>query len=139
MVNKVMLIGRVGADPEIRALENGKVGRLRLATSERYFDKNANQTVEFTEWHTISVFDAVADVVDKYVKKGQLLYIEGKLRTRKWTEKNNIERYTTEIFCYTLKMLDKPQQATGQSAQPAPAQEQAMPVPPADGEDDLPF
>lgn len=139
MVNKVMLIGRVGADPEIRALENGKVGRLRLATSERYFDKKANQTVELTEWHTISVFGAVADVVDKYVKKGQQLYIEGKLRTRKWTDKNGVERYTTEVFCDSLKMLEKAPATAQNAGAPAPAQEQAMPVPPADGVDDLPF
>ena len=81
MVNKVILIGNVGVDPEVRTLESGaKVARVRLATTERLFDRQANETKEHTEWHTITLWRGLADVVDRYVNKGSQIYIEGRLR-----------------------------------------------------------
>ena len=165
MINKVILVGNVGLDPEVRALDSGvKVARLRLATTERYFDKQTNETKELTEWHTVTLWRGLADVVDKYVHKGSQLYIEGSLRTREWTDKDNQKRYTTEIVATEMKLLgrrvDAPTtqvandysqpQPTYQAAQPSyqapqqvyqqPApQPQPTPVIPADSNDDLPF
>ena len=88
MVNKVILIGNVGIDPEIRTTEGGvKVARIRLATTERLFDRQANEAKEHTEWHTITLWRGLADVVDKYVRKGTQIYVEGRLRTREWMVK----------------------------------------------------
>lgn len=120
MVNKVILIGNVGMDPEVRAMENGvKVARVRLATTERIFDRQANETREHTEWHTITLWRGLADVVDRYVRKGTQIYVEGRLRTREWMDKDNNKRYTTEILADTMNLLgrrsDNP--AVGSSAQ----------------------
>ena len=107
MVNKVILIGNVGIDPEVRSLENGtKVARVRLATTERLFDRQTNETKEHTEWHTITLWRGLADVVDRYVRKGTQLYIEGRLRTREWMDKDGNKRYTTEILADTMNLLD---------------------------------
>ena len=109
MVNKVILIGNVGVDPEVRTLESGaKVARVRLATTERLFDRQANETKEHTEWHTITLWRGLADVVDRYVNKGSQIYIEGRLRTREWTDKDNNKRYTTEILADDMKLLGRP-------------------------------
>src|SRR5574344_2690162 len=108
MVNKVILIGNVGLDPEVRTTESGvKVARVRLATTERYLDRTTNETKELTEWHTLTIWRGLADVVDKYVHKGSQLYIEGRLRTREWTDKDNIKRYATEILVDDLKLLGR--------------------------------
>lgn len=170
MINKVILVGNVGLDPEVRALDSGvKVARVRLATSERYTDRQTNETKELTEWHTVTLWRNLADVVDKYVHKGSQLYIEGSLRTREWTDKDNQKRYTTEIVATDMKLLGRrgdvqPQQEVHDySAQPAyqapaqqpvqqPAYQQPVaqpaapapqpaqqPVVPADSADDLPF
>jgi single-strand DNA-binding protein len=117
MINKVILVGNVGMDPEVRALESGaKVARLRLATTERYTDRQTNETKELTEWHTVTLWRGLADVVDKYVHKGSQLYIEGSLRTREWTDKDNQKRYSTEIVATEMKLLgrrvDAPSQQT---------------------------
>ena len=153
MVNKVILVGNVGVDPEVRTTESGvKVARVRLATTERLYDRQSNETRELTEWHTITLWRGLADVVDRYVKKGSQLYIEGRLRTREWTDKDGIKRYTTEIMADDMKLLgrraDAPQggstPATSQSysqpaATPASAPQPAA-VPVAnDDPDDLPF
>ena len=99
MVNKVILIGNVGLDPEVRTTEGGvKVARVRLATTERLFDRASNETKEHTEWHTITLWRGLADVVDRFVRKGSQIYIEGRLRTREWMDKDNNKRYTTEIL-----------------------------------------
>ncbi|MBQ2027531.1 MAG: single-stranded DNA-binding protein [Alistipes sp.] len=127
MINKVILVGNVGLDPEVRALDSGvKVARLRLATTERFVDRQTNETKEQTEWHTITLWRGLADVVDKYVHKGSQLYIEGSLRTREWMDKDNQKRYTTEIVATDMKLLGRrmdgqsPQQtANDYSAQPA--------------------
>ncbi len=108
MVNKVILIGNVGMDPEVRTTESGvKVARVRLATTERLFDRQANETREHTEWHTITLWRGLADVVDRYVRKGSQIYIEGRLRTRDWMDKDNNRRYTTEILADSMNLLGR--------------------------------
>ena len=121
MVNKVILVGYVGIDPEIRTTESGvKVARVRLATTERYYDRQTNEAKELTEWHTITLWRGLADVVDKYVRKGSQLYIEGRLRSREWTDKEIIKRYATEIMADEMKLLGRrgDAQQGGHSAQP---------------------
>ena len=108
MINKVILVGNVGADPEVRTTESGvKVARVRLATTERIYNRQTNENTELTEWHTITLWRGLADVVDRYVRKGSQLYIEGRLRTREWTDKDNIKRYTTEIMADEMKLLGR--------------------------------
>lgn len=130
MINKVILVGNVGADPEVRALESGvKVARLRLATTERYTDRQTNETKEQTEWHTITLWRNLADVVDKYVHKGSQLYVEGSLRTREWTDKDNQKRYTTEIVANDMKLLGRRNDAQPVPAAPQSYQQPAAPTP----------
>ena len=111
-VNKVILVGNLGRDPEVRRLNSGEpVVNLRLATTESWRDKATGERKEKTEWHRVAIFnDRLVEVVEKYVKKGAKLYIEGQLQTRKWTDKEGQERYTTEIvlgrFNGQLTMLD---------------------------------
>ena len=120
MINKVILVGNVGGDPEVRTTESGvKVARIRLATSERYTDKQSGERKELTEWHTITLWRGLADIVDRYVHKGSQLYIEGRLRTREWTDTNNIKRYTTEILADNMQLLGS--RGDGQSAAPVAA------------------
>ena len=108
MVNKVILVGNVGVDPEVRTTESGvKVARVRLATTERIYNRQTNENTELTEWHTITLWRGLADVVDRYVRKGSQLYIEGRLRTREWTDKDNIKRYSTEIMADEMKLLGR--------------------------------
>ncbi|MBW6535457.1 MAG: single-stranded DNA-binding protein [Mariniphaga sp.] len=104
-VNKVILVGNVGKDPEIRHLDSGvAVANFPLATSESYIAKNGDK-VETTEWHNIVVWRGLADVTEKYVTKGRQLYIEGKIRTRSWDDKEGNKRYTTEIVADVLQLL----------------------------------
>ncbi|MDO9125373.1 single-stranded DNA-binding protein [Parvibaculum sp.] len=111
-VNKVILIGNVGADPEIRRTQDGRpIANLRIATSESWRDKNTGERREKTEWHRVVVFnEGLCKVIEQYVKKGAKLYIEGALQTRKWTDQSGVEKYSTEIvlqgFNSTLTMLD---------------------------------
>ncbi|WP_018239806.1 single-stranded DNA-binding protein [Ensifer sp. BR816] len=111
-VNKVILIGNVGADPEIRRTQDGRpIANLRIATSETWRDRNSGERREKTEWHNVVVFnEGLCKVVEQYVKKGAKLYIEGQLQTRKWQDQNGNDRYTTEVvlqgFSSTLTMLD---------------------------------
>lgn len=105
-VNKVTLIGTLGRDPEVRYLPNGNaVANLSLATDESYNDKGTGQKVEQTEWHRITVYGRLAEICQQYLKKGSRAYFEGKLRTREW-EKDGIKRYSTEIICNDMMMLD---------------------------------
>ena len=173
-LNKVMLIGNVGNDPEIRYLDssnpqspqgNAKVASFRLATTERFRDRNG-ETRENTEWHSIVAWRSNADLVEKFVHKGSQIYIEGKLRTRQWTDQTGAKRFTTEIQADNIQLLGKrpdapqqggyqgqgapqpaqPQPQSGYSgpgyAQPAPAYQPpvqpAQPAPDAP-DDDLPF
>lgn len=111
-VNKVILIGNVGADPEIRRTQDGRpIANLRIATSESWRDRNSGERKEKTEWHTVVVFnEGLCKVVEQYVKKGAKLYLEGQLQTRKWQDQSGNERYSTEVvlqgFNSTLTMLD---------------------------------
>ena len=106
-VNKVILIGRLGADPELRYMPNGDpVANFNLATNESYKDKDGN-TQEKTEWHRIVAFRRLAEICGEYLKKGKLVYIEGRIQSRSWEDKNGMKRYTTEIVANTMQMLDK--------------------------------
>ncbi len=143
MVNKVILIGNVGADPEVRYLDGGvAVANLRLATTESYKNKNGEK-VDQTEWHNIVLWRGLAEIVEKYVKKGMRLYIEGRIRTRSWDDQNGVKRYTTEIYADNMQMLsfgrqegaDMPNRAPGASAAPSANMNAAAP----DDSDDLPF
>jgi single-strand DNA-binding protein len=105
-VNKVTLIGTLGRDPEVRYMPNGNaVANLSLATDESYNDKQTGQKVEQTEWHRITIYGKLAEIVQQYLKKGSRAYFEGKLRTREW-EKDGVKRYTTEIIANDMMMLD---------------------------------
>ena len=107
MINKVILIGNVGLDPEVRTLETGvKVARVRLATTERIFNRQTNETTEHTEWHTVTLWRGLAEVVDKYVRKGSQIYIEGSLRSREW-ERDGVKHYATEIVADEMKLLGR--------------------------------
>jgi single-strand DNA-binding protein len=104
-VNKVILIGRLGKDPEVRNFENGNsVANFSLATTEVYRDKTTNEKKEITEWHNISLWGRLAEIAAKYLHKGEMVYIEGKLRTRSW-EKDGVTRYTTEVIGESMNML----------------------------------
>ena len=106
-LNSVNLIGAVGNDPEVRTLQGGaKVASFRLATTERYKDRDGNQK-EQTEWHSITVWNGKADFVEKYVKKGNNLFISGKLSTRQWTDQSGNKRYSTEVVADNIQMLDR--------------------------------
>lgn len=141
-VNKVILIGNLGADPEVRSLESGvKVATLNLATSESYKDKNGERQTN-TEWHRIVLWRGLADVASNYLKKGSQVYIEGKLRTRSYEDQDGKTRYVTEIEGRELTMLGRRE---GEGGVPAP-QEQQVQKKPAQNEDasssendDLPF
>lgn len=111
-LNKVMLIGNLGADPEVRSFQNGgKVANLRIATSETWKDKNSGEKQERTEWHTVAIFtDGLISVVERFLRKGSKVYIEGQLQTRKWQDQSGNDRYSTEVvlrgFNGVLTMLD---------------------------------
>jgi len=106
-VNKVILIGNLGNDPEIRYTPNGSaVANLSLATSETWRDKQSGELQDRTEWHRIVFFNRLAEIVGEYLRKGSKVYVEGTLRTRKWQDKNGIDRYTTEIIANEMHMLD---------------------------------
>ncbi len=127
-LNKVMLIGNVGRDPEVRYLDgnsgNAKVATFTLATTERYRDRNG-ETRENTEWHNIVAWRGNADVVERFVKKGTQLFIEGRLRTRSWDDQTGNKRYTTEIIVDNLQLLGKKSDNPGgQQGYQAPAQPQ---------------
>lgn len=144
MINKVILVGNVGADPEVRSLDNGiKVARIRVATTERVLNRDKNETKEVTEWHSITLWRGLAEVIDKYVRKGSQLYIEGKLRTREY-EKDGVKCYATEIIAEELKMLGRKEGVSQTAPQAAitpsaPAPMAKMPEPPLPDADDLPF
>jgi single-strand DNA-binding protein len=118
-LNKVMLIGNLGADPEIRSFQNGgKVANLRIATSESWKDRQTGERKEKTEWHTVAIFsEGLVSVVERYLKKGSKVFVEGKLQTRKWQDQNGQDRYSTEIVIQglggTLTMLDGAQGGGG--------------------------
>ena len=144
-VNKVILVGRLGRDPEVRHLESGAtVANFSMATSETYKDRQTGEKREQTEWHNIVLWRGLAEVAEKYVKKGDMIYIEGKLRTRSW-EKDGVTRYTTEVVGDNMTMLGGGSSAAGSGgmqqkdygAPPADTQSSGMTA--DDATDDLPF
>ncbi len=138
MVNKVVLIGNAGQDPEVRHLDSGvAVANFNLATNETYKDKNGDRVTQ-TEWHRIVLWRGLAEVVEKYVKKGELLYIEGRLRTRSWDDKDGNKRYTTEILADAMKMLGKKSPDSG-SDQGETEPQMDGGEPETQEQDDLPF
>jgi len=137
-INKVILIGNVGKDPEVRHLDSGvAVSTFPLATSETYRNKEG-QKVTNTEWHNIVVWRGLAEVAEKYVKKGNPLYIEGKIRTRSWDDKDGVKRYTTEIIADNMQMLGSKQSNEESSSAPEKAESVDVENMPNE-EDDLPF
>ncbi|MEN9706321.1 MAG: hypothetical protein RLZZ393_2200 [Pseudomonadota bacterium] len=105
-INKVILIGNLGQDPEVRAMPSGSsVANLRIATTESWRDKQTGENKEVTEWHTVVLFGRTAEVAQQYLRKGSSVYIEGRLRTRKWQDKSGNDRYTTEIVANDMQML----------------------------------
>lgn len=105
-VNKVIVMGNVGKDPEVRYTPSGSaVANLSIATSRNWKDKNSGEKVEETEWHRVVFYDKLAEIVGQYVKKGRPLYIEGRLKTRKWQDKDGKDQYTTEIVAETMQMI----------------------------------
>lgn len=143
-VNKVILIGRLGKDPEVRSFENkNSVANFSLATTEVYRDKTTNEKKEITEWHNISLWGRLAEIAAKYLHKGDMVYIEGKLRTRSW-EKDGVTRYTTEIIGESMNMLTPKGSGSNSSAQNQQEYSQAKPQydsksAPESATDDLPF
>jgi single-strand DNA-binding protein len=142
-INKVILVGNVGADPEVRYIEsNTPVCNLRIATSESYKNRNGEK-VTTTEWHTVVLWRGLAEIAEKYVKKGMQLYIEGKIRTRSWDDKDGNKRYATEIVADSLQLLGKREgtESPRHDDAPLPEKQNEKPVvPDAENEpDDLPF
>lgn len=144
-VNKVILIGNLGADPEVRHLQNGaSVANFRIATSETYKDRTTGEKREQTEWHSIVAWRGLAEITEKYLRKGSKVYVEGKLRTRQWQDKDGNTRYTTEVHADDMTLLDRPTGDTA-AAPRAPASATAAPsAAPAPfaatpEDDDLPF
>lgn len=127
-INKVILVGNLGADPEVRYMPTGgAAANFTVATSESWTDKQTNEKKESTEWHRCVVYQRLAEIVGEYARKGSKVYVEGKLKTRKWQDQQGIERYTTEVIADTVQLLD------GRGDGAAPAQNQAQTQQPQGG------
>lgn len=152
-VNKVILVATLGKDPETKNFQNGgSITQFSVATSEAWTDKNTGEKKEQTEWHNIVMQNKLGEIAQQYLKKGSKVYLEGKLRTRKWQDQNGQDRYSTEIVCSNMQMLDsapqgqqQPQQQGGYGQQPQQPQQQAggygrpQAQPSQSMDDDLPF
>ena len=157
-VNKVILIGNLGRDPEVRYAASGSaICNVTIATSRQWKDKTSGERQEETEWHRVVFYDRLAEIAGEYLKKGRPVYVEGRLKTRKWTDKDGVEKYTTEIVATEMQLLGSREGGGGgsgmggggddtPSARPAPAPRQApapKPAPKASGfeemDDDIPF
>ncbi|HBD10951.1 MAG TPA: single-stranded DNA-binding protein [Porticoccaceae bacterium] len=150
-INKVILIGNLGQDPETRYMPSGgAVTNVTLATSESWKDKQTGQQQERTEWHRVVFFNRLAEIAGEYLRKGGKVYIEGSLRTRKWQDKSGVDRYTTEIVANEMQMLDSrggasgadyapPQQKAASQAAPAAGSGEAAPAGFDNFDDDIPF
>lgn len=145
-VNKVILIGNLGKDPEVRKLESGAtVANFPIATSESYTDKSTGEKKEITDWHDIVVWRGLAEVVEKYVRKGTKIYVEGKLKKRSWQDKEGQTRYTTEVLADQITILsradssDKPANSPNYSNQGTPSSPSKIDELLNDDNDDLPF
>lgn len=142
-INKAILVGNVGRDPEVRYLEkNVAVANFTLATTERgYTMQNGTQVPDRTEWHNIVAWRGLAELAEKHIKKGSQLYIEGKIQTRSW-EKDGVKRYTTEIYAETIQLLGKRSDSNDSAPTASPAQSSAVSTPNVsvdESTDDLPF
>jgi single-strand DNA-binding protein len=145
-VNKVILVGNLGADPETRYMPSGDaIANIRLATTDSWKDKATGEKKEATEWHRVAFFGKLAEIAGQYLRKGSQVYIEGRIRTRKWQDKDGQDRYTTEIVADTMQMLGSRQ---GMGEAPPRESEASAPARPApkpassgfgDMEDDIPF
>ncbi len=138
-INKVILVGNLGADPETRYMPSGgAVTNIRVATSESWKDKQTGDQQERTEWHNVAMFNRLAEIAAEYLRKGSQVYIEGKLRTRKWQDKQGNDRYTTEIVANEMQMLGG---RGGSAGSPEPRRQQPAVAEPAgaDLDDDIPF
>jgi len=145
-VNKVILVGNLGKDPEMRHMPNGDaVCNITVATSESWKDKATGDKKEVTEWHRVTMFRQLAEIAGKYLAKGSSVYIEGKLQTRKWQDKDGSDRYTTEIIGSEMKLLGSKRdsgqvQQTQRATPPQPAASPRRPAPNFDAmDDDIPF
>jgi single-strand DNA-binding protein len=149
-INKVILVGNCGQDPETKYLPSGgAVTNISIATSDSWKDKQTGQPQERTEWHRVVFFNRLAEIAGEYLKKGSKVYVEGSLRTRKWQDKSGADRYTTEIVASEMQMLDSRGDAGGgmnpgaaqPRQQPAPRPQTAQSVPDVDDsfDDDIPF
>lgn len=138
MINKVILIGNLGQDPKVHTPQsNSIVTQLSVATSRRVKQADG-QYADETEWHRVTCFGKTAEVARDYLAKGRQVYIEGRLRTRKFTDKDNTEKYVTEIICETLKLIGRKEDAAAPAAAPAPATQRPAPAA-SYTDDDLPF
>jgi len=146
MINKVILVGRLGRDPDIKFTSDGKaIANLAVATNESWTDKTSGQKVEKTEWHKVVVFGSLADICQRYLHKGSKVYLEGKLQTRKWDNNEGVTQYTTEVvlsgFNSNMMMLDgkgEPVEPTEPTVEVAP-QKTIQPVAVEEFEDEIPF
>jgi single-strand DNA-binding protein len=144
-VNKVIIVGNLGRDPELRYLPSGDaIANIAVATSFKSKDKNSGETKELTEWHRISFFGRLAEIVGEYLKKGSSVYVEGRLQTRKYTDKDGIERYATDIVAENMQMLSGREAGTTPAPapqRPAPARPQPAPAARAVAfeDEDIPF
>lgn len=145
-VNKVILIGNLGRDPEVRYTPNGlAVANLTIATSESWKDKQSGETQERTEWHRVVFYNRLAEIAGEYLRKGSKIFVEGRLQTRKWQDKNtNQDRYTTEIIGDSMQMLDSKGGGTQQAFDSAPAEKATADATHAEPvtdqfDDDIPF
>jgi single-strand DNA-binding protein len=149
-INKVILIGHLGADPETKSMPSGTaVTNIRIATTESYKDKQSNEWQERTEWHRVALFDRLAEIAAEYLRKGSQVYIEGRLRTRKWQDKQGNDRYSTEVIASDMQMLGGRGSGgagagagAGAEARPAAKPQAAEPASTAEREDfddDIPF
>jgi len=136
-VNKVILVGHLGQDPDLRYMPSGKaVTNIRIATSEQWKDRQSGDQQERTEWHSVVLYDKLGEIAAEYLHKGSQVYIEGSLRTRKWQDKEGKDRYTTEVIAREMQMLGGKSQA---SAAPAKKDEPSQPAAESEFDDDIPF
>ena len=144
-VNKVILVGNLGKDPEVRYTPSGdQIANITIATTDTWKDKQTGEKKEATEWHRVVFFGKLAEIAGQYLKKGRQIYIEGALRTRKWQDKEGVDRYTTEIVTSEMKMLgSKPEGAPATAPAPTASEPRPATAPAAgnfnDFEDDIPF
>ena len=134
-INKAIIVGTLGKDPEMRAMANGtEIANLSVATSEQWKDKTTGEKKENTEWHRVSIFGKLAGICGQYLRKGSQVYLEGRIQTRKWQDKNGNDRYTTEIIADQMQMLGGKPKDQHTSASP-----NTQPPPADDFSDDVPF